>query len=348
MKKISIIGATGFGGIGLIEILLKHPKFELKQLIARKDIGSKISDIFPHLNGHCDLLVEPLESIDFEDLDLVFFSTPDKAGMSIIKDFFDKDIPVIDFSGDFRFTNLPDYEIYAQNKGMDTTHTTPNLLEKTVYGLAEKNKEEIKKSKIVGNPGCFAISSILASLPVASNNLIEGTTIICDGKTGVSGAGRSSGENNLYPQRYENINSYREAHHQHTVEVENILTIEANKKINLLFIPQIIPINRGILTTLYIDLTKKISTSEILELYTEYYKNDPFVEITDRSPGTADVKGSNRCLIKPFVDERTGKLVVISVIDNLLKGQSGNAVQNANIMMGFEEDLGIDYSGNYP
>jgi len=348
MKNVTIVGATGFGGIGLIEILLKHPKFKIKQLIARKDIGLSISTIFPHLSGYCDIIVDRFEKIDFTNLDLVFFSTPDKAGMTIIKDFREKQIPVIDFSGDFRFNSVSDYEIYAKNKGMDTVHHSSELLHESVYGLAEKNRDKIKNAQIVGNPGCFAISTILASLPVASNNLIEGSTIICDGKTGVSGAGRSSGESNLYPQRYDNINSYREAHHQHTVEVENILSKEANKKINLLFIPQIVPINRGIMTTLYMDLNKKLSTDEIYEIFTKYYQNDKFVKITQNSPGTSNVRGSNRCLIKPFIDKKTGKLVVISVIDNLLKGQSGNAIQNANIMMGFDEDLGIDFNGNYP
>jgi len=348
MKNVTIIGATGFGGLGLIEILLRHPGFQIKQLIARKDTGRPVSDIFPHLKGFCDITVESAENIDYKNVDLAFFSTPDRAGMTLIKDFYKNNIPVIDFSGDFRFHTTEDYRIYAENKGLNTAHLSPELLKESVYGLPEKFAEQIKKAKIVGNPGCLATGMILGLLPAIEEGIITSDTIVCDGKTGVSGAGKNSGEANLYPQRYENINTYREGSHQHLVEVENLINKSGKNEKKIFFVPQVVPMNRGILNTIYADIKEGYNTEKIRELYKNYYKNKPFVIITDKSPNTADVRGSNRCEIGILVDKRTGKLLITSVIDNLLKGQSGNAVQNANIMMGFDEKTGIDIPAFYP
>ncbi|PKL40614.1 MAG: N-acetyl-gamma-glutamyl-phosphate reductase [Spirochaetae bacterium HGW-Spirochaetae-1] len=347
MKNVTIIGATGFGGLGLIEILLRHPEFNIKQLVARKDTGIPVSDVFPHLKGYCDIIVDSPEKTDY-DTDLVFFSTPDRAGMTIINDFHKRSIPVIDFSGDFRFNNTADYGIYARNKGMEDTHLAPDILKETVYGLPEKFRDEIRNATVVGNPGCFAINMILALLPAAEEGIIVSDTIICDGKTGVSGAGKNSGEANLYPQRHENVNTYREGKHQHLVEVENIINLNGKSEKKILFVPQIVPLNRGILVTIYADIREGYTTDKVQKLYRDYYHNEPFILITDRSPNTADVRGSNRCEIRTMVDKRTGKLLITAVIDNLIKGQSGNAVQNANLIMGFEETLGINNPAFYP
>lgn len=348
MKKATIVGATGFGGLGLIEIILRHPGLEIKQLVARKDAGRPVSDVYPHLKGFCDLPVYTPEEIDYSGIDIAFFSTPDRAGMTLIREFQKKNIPVIDFSGDFRFRTLEDYAVYARNKGMEDTHLSADLLPKTVYGLPEKFADEISKAKIVGNSGCFAICMTLGLLPAVEAGILESETIVCDGKTGVSGAGKSSGEANLYPQRHENVNTYREGKHQHLVEVENILNRAGGKNVRILFVPQIVPLNRGILVTSYLDIKKGRDTAAILKLYQEYYRDKPFVEITDRSPHTAEVRGSNRCLVRPLVDERTGKLLVISAIDNLVKGQAGNAIQCANLMLGFDETAGLAIPAFYP
>lgn len=348
MKNALIVGATGFGGLGLIEILLRHPGFEIKQIVARRDAGTAISRVFPHLKGYCDLTVESPESISFDGIDIAFFSTPDRAGMTLIRQFYERGIPVIDYSGDFRFTRESDYAVYARNKGMETAHLSPELLAHAVYGLPEILAEEIKKARIVGNPGCFAVSMILGLLPAVERDLIDGRTVICDGKTGVSGAGKNPGEANFYPQRYENVNTYREGRHQHLVEVENILNSRSKKDVSLLFVPQIVPLNRGILTTIYADARKGLTSAEASEAYRDYYRGKPFVLITDSSPNTTDVRGSNRCEIRAMVDERTGKLFVTSVIDNLLKGQSGNAVQCANLMLGFKETEGLAALPFYP
>ena len=348
MKNVAIIGATGFGGLGLIEILLRHPEFRIKQLVARKDTGKKISDVFPHLRGFCDMTVCDSADVDYADIDLAFFSTPDRAGMTLIDDFFKRDIPVIDFSGDFRFLTTDDYAVYAGNKGMDQDHRAAPLLDHTVYGLPELYADRIKNARIVGNPGCFAISMILALLPAVSAGMITSKTIICDGKTGVSGAGKNPGEANFYPQRYENMNTYREGKHQHLVEVENILNAAGSSGKKILFVPQIVPINRGILITAYGEPKEGCTTKSLVDLYQEYYRDKPFVMVTETSPQSADVRGSNFCKIRPIIDPRTGMMVIISVIDNLLKGQSGNAVQNANIMFGLDETTGLMNPPFYP
>lgn len=347
MKRATIVGATGFGGLGLIEILLRHPEFEIKQLIARGAAGESVSDIFPHLRGWCDMRISPPEETDY-NADIVFFSTPDRTGMVTAGEFIKRGVPVIDFSGDFRFCNVADYARYAKNKGMDETHLAVELLANAVYGLPEKNRAQIAQAKLVGNPGCFATAMILGLLPAAEAGLIDGGTIICDGKTGVSGAGIRSGDANLYPQRHENMNTYREGRHQHIVEVENIINLCTDTDISLLFVPQIVPVSRGILMTMYADTVKGVTTEDVQKIYKDRYADEPFVMVTDTSPATAHVLASNRCEVRSLVDERTGKLFITSAIDNLMKGQAGNAVQNANIMLGLNETAGLAGPGIYP
>jgi N-acetyl-gamma-glutamyl-phosphate reductase len=348
MKNATIIGATGFGGLGLIEILLRHPEFKIKQLAARKDVGKRVNEVFPHLTGFCELMVESPEATDYSGIDIAFFSTPDRAGMTLINEFFKKGIPVIDFSGDFRFNDKETYAAYARFKGMEDKHLSPEILAHAVYGLPEINADRIKKAKVVGNPGCFAVSIMLGLLPAVEMGMADSQTIICDGKTGVSGAGKNPGEANFYPQRYENVNTYKEGKHQHIYEVENVLNSKSNKPVKVFFVPQIVPLNRGILSTMYAPAKSGLTTKKVMEAYKEYYKGKPFIMITDKSPNTTDVRGSNRCEIRPMVDERTGMLFVTSAIDNLVKGQAGNAVQNANIMLGFDETTGLNVPAFYP
>ncbi len=348
MKNAIIVGATGFGGLGLIEILTRHPEFKIKQLVARKDVGMFIHDVFPHLKGFCELKVESPEVINYSGIDLAFFSTPDRAGMTLIKNFFQKGIPVIDFSGDFRFNTIEEYSNYAKFKNMEDKHLSPDILKHTVYGLPEINADKIKNAKVIGNPGCYAVSIMLGLLPAVEMGLADSSTFICDGKSGVSGAGKNPGETNFYPQRHENINTYREGKHQHIFEVENVLSSKSKYPVKVLFIPQVIPIARGILSNLYAPVKVGYDTKKVIDAYKDYYKGKHFIIITDKSPNTSDVRGSNRCEIRPMVDERTGILFVTSVIDNLIKGQAGNAVQNANILFGFDEKSGLDVPAFYP
>lgn len=348
MKKAAIIGATGFGGLGLIDILSGHPGIEINFLSAL-DHGSRISSLFPHLRGICELPVMPPDSDIPDNTDIVFLSTPDQAGMKIARKYYDKKIPVIDFSGDFRFHTIADYRVYAENKGMNAGHDSADLIEKSVYGLPEKYSESIKTAPIIGNPGCFAMSMILGLLPVIEHGLVSPGTVVCDGKTGVSGAGINPGKANSYPLRYENTNTYREGKHQHLVEVENILNrTSSTGGFKIMFVPQIVPMNRGILTTIYADPCCAVNAEKLVELYTEYYGNSPFVQVSAGSPSTNEVRGTNRCVVSPRYDERTGKILIISVLDNLIKGQSGNAVQNANIRLGFDQETGLELNPFYP
>lgn len=347
MKKAAIVGATGFGGLGLIDLLTGHPGISIQSLSAL-DHGKKISDMYPHLKGICELPVMHPDESSLEDIDIAFFATPDQVGMNIIKKYYEKNIPVIDFSGDFRFSSIEDYSVYASNKNMSTVHKTDDLLKKSVYGLPEKYRDQIKTAPIIGNPGCFSIAMILALLPLSEAGEISSETIICDGKTGVSGAGINPGKANSYPLRYEAANSYKEGQHQHLVEVENLINISGVKNHSVFFVPQIIPMNRGIIVTSYLDTKSDLSEKDLNDLYADYYRESPFVLVSNISPSTAEVRGTNRCVIKPVRDKRTGKVLIISVIDNLMKGQSGNAVQNANIRLGFEETAGLDITPFYP
>jgi N-acetyl-gamma-glutamyl-phosphate reductase len=341
MKKALVIGATGFGGLGLIDILAKHPEIEIAQISAI-DHGKKISDIYPHLCGICDLEVKSPDNIKIDGVDIVFFATPDQVGMNIAKNFYDKKIPIIDFSGDFRFQNIGDYKNYAKNKNMDENHASPELLVESVYGLPEINYDKIRTAQIIGNPGCFAMAMIFGLIPAIKNKLIKDGSIMCDGKTGVSGAGINPGRANSYPLRYENSNTYKEGKHQHLVEVENLI----NHKI--FFVPQIVPMNRGILMTIYADSAGTIDSESLSNIYKEYYKDSPFVNIINTSPNTSEIRGTNRCNIKVLSDNRTGKILIVSVLDNLVKGQSGNAVQNANIRLGLDQTTGLNLNTIYP
>jgi len=347
MKNAAIIGATGFGGLGLIDLLTSHPEINIK-VLAALDHGESISKMYPHLRGICDLMVTDPEMTDLDNIDIAFLATPDQVGMKIIRKFYERNIPVIDFSGDFRFSNIEDYKIYAANKGMSAEHSAPELLADSVYGLPEINRDLIKTAPIIGNPGCFAMAMILALLPLSEAGGIDSDTIICDGKTGVSGAGINPGQANSYPLRYEAANSYKEGKHQHLVEVENIISRSCGTDKKIFFVPQIIPMNRGIIVTTYVDIKDSYTDESLYSLYSNYYKESPFVFVSHTSPSTSEVRGTNRCVIRAISDKRTGKVVIISVIDNLIKGQSGNAIQNANIRLGFDENTGLNITPLYP
>ena len=350
MKKALIIGATGFGGLGLIDILAKHPEIEIVEISAI-DYGKKISNMYPHLCGICDLEVKSPDNIEADGADIVFLATPDQVGMNLARKFYDKKIPIIDFSGDFRFRNLDDYKKYAINKNMDENHSSPDLLSEAVYGLPEVNFDKISTAPIIGNPGCFAMAMILGLIPAVKNKLIKNGTIICDGKTGVSGAGINPGKANSYPIRYENSNTYKEGKHQHLVEVENLINSLNDKKIDdhkIFFVPQIVPMNRGILMTIYAESNKSIDSESLSDIYKEYYQNSPFVNVMNSSPNTSEIRGTNRCNIKVFSDNRTGKILIVSALDNLVKGQSGNAIQIANIRLGLDQTTGLNLNTIYP
>ena len=349
--KVGIIGAGGYGGCGAIELLLGHPRAEIGGLIDKQDVGKPISDLYPHLKGFCDLpLIDPGDPNRPDDFDVVFFATPDGVGQKEARYWLDKGVKVVDYSGDFRFNDPETYRGYAARIGKTQGHLSPELLPLSVYGLAELHRKEIARSNLVGNPGCFAVSCILGLAPALKSGIIETESIICDAKTGVSGAGKTPNPTFHYPARYDAVNAYKVSGHQHVYEIERETGLVAGKDIRITFTPHVLPMCRGILTTIYGQLRQGEGIKSVEETYRSFYKGEAFVRVF--GPGkiltTADVRGSNFCNLSLNVDERTGKMIVVSLIDNLVKGQAGSAVQNMNIMFGLEETAGLLRPGQYP
>ncbi|NOX96511.1 MAG: N-acetyl-gamma-glutamyl-phosphate reductase [Nitrospirae bacterium] len=347
MLKVGIVGATGYGGEELIRLLLSHPEVEITVLAAKME-GEKlsISEIFPAFEGKIDL---PCSDLDIEkmaaDSELVFLALPHKVSMEMAARFLSLGKKVIDFSADYRFNEAQIYEEWYEVK-----HTRKELLKEAVYGLPELNREEIKQARLIANPGCYPTSVILGAAPLVSRGLVDPENIIADSKTGVSGAGRWPGKGFHFGEIQENFKAYKVAGHRHQPEMEEQLGRLAREKTRITFTPHLAPMKRGILSTIYMNLKKKESPEELRQIYKDFYEDEPFVRITepDKFPETKDVWGSNYCHIGFKVDERAGRAIVISAIDNLIKGASGQAVQNMNIMWGFEEDEGLDHLGPRP
>jgi len=349
--KVGIIGAGGYGGCGAVELLFGHPRAEIVALIEKQDVGKAMSDLYPHLKGFCDLpLIDPDDPDCPEDFDVVFFATPDGVGQKGAASFLRKGVKVIDYSGDFRFNDLETYKGYAARIGRAQDHGSPDLLPESVYGLAELHRKEIAGANLVGNPGCFAVSCILGLAPALKAGIIEAESIICDAKTGVSGAGKNPSPTFHYPARYDAMNAYRISGHQHVYEIERELGLVAGFDLMLTFTPHVVPLSRGILTTIYGHLKSGQDIGTVEEAYRSFYKDETFVRVfgPERPLISTDVRGSNFCNLSLNVDERTGKLIVVSLIDNLVKGQAGSAVQNMNVMFGIEESAGLLKPGLYP
>lgn len=351
MIRVKVVGATGYGGVGITELLLQHPEAKLCALVARDDVGLPISTVYPHLDGFCDLPVlaadDPRAN---EPADIVFFSTPDQVGMNTARGELAKGAKVIDYSGDFRFTTAEAYADYATRIGKTPTHASPDLLGNNAYGLAELHRAEISHAKIVGNPGCFASSCILGMSPAVKHGLVEPYSIICDCKSGVSGAGKKVSPTFHYPARYEQMNAYKLAGHQHVCEVERELSLQAGRDIKITFTAQVVPVCRGILSTLYGTLTTPMTEAEVIELYREFFKDSPFMRIygSTAAIGTLHVRGTNFCNLVVSVDTRVNRLRIVAHIDNLMKGQAGSALQNMNLMFGLPETTGLHRPGIYP
>jgi len=351
MIKAKIIGATGYGGVGIVELLLRHPEVEITALVAKDEVGKPLSHFYPHLSGFCDMMVHPADSEAAQaPADVVFFSTPDGIGMQLAQAELDRGAKLIDYSGDFRFNNPEDYAEYARRIGRDTTHKAPELLARSVYGLPELGLGTAADADIVGNPGCFAVSCLLGLAPAAKHALVDPQTLICDCKTGVSGAGKKPNAAFHFPSRYDNMNAYKLAGHQHVCEVELNLEKLAGHPMPVTFTAQVVPATRGILSCLYGTLASGISAEQVQEAYAEFYRNQSFVRLytRDDSVGTAQVRGSNYCNVVVDVDERTRRLRVVSHIDNLMKGQAGSALQNMNLLFGFPETQALDFPGSIP
>ena len=329
MTKAGIINVTGYAGVELARLLHQHPQVDLVSVTGRSLIGQKLADVFPHL-ADIDLAIES----EIADVDVAFSALPHGSSAEpLIK----KGVKVVDISADFR---LKDAAVYEEWYGVK--HPAPELLDKAAYGLPELHREEIAKSSIIANPGCYPTSAILALAPATQNNLIE-SDIIVDSKSGVSGAGRTLSLTVHYSEINENTSAYALDGHRHMPEIMQELAAPS-----VLFLPHLIPMTRGILSSCYTKLKKGVSKEQVRKLYDDFYSGEPFVRVVNTPPQTKQTWGNNTCLIYPSVDLRTNRLIVISCIDNLVKGAAGQAVQNMNLMLGIPETTGLDYLAVYP
>jgi len=347
MVKVRVIGALGYGGIGIIELLVRHPEVEIVSLCDVDSVGTRLSELYPHLQGHCDEKIGKLEDELTKTVDVTFCATPDRVGMGLAESLRAKGSKVIDYSGDFRFADETEYREYARRIGLEPEHLCPDLLAKSEYGLTELNREKIGQTAIVGNPGCFAVSCILGMAPLFATDLIEKEKVICDCKTGSSGAGKKPRPQFHYPNLYENMFTYRLSGHQHVLEVELALERLAGTRPTVILTPQVVPLCRGIMSTLYIPWRRAVTEQELVELFRGFYRSSPFVRVMDKVEN-ALVRQTNYCYLKPTVDERGGMIRVVSHIDNLMKGQSGSALQNMNVMFGLDETMGLGVPAKLP
>jgi N-acetyl-gamma-glutamyl-phosphate reductase len=337
--RVGIIGATGYTGVELIRFLLHHPEVEIAALTSQKYAGIAIDRVFPSLTERLQVTCEEL-SVDrvSEKVDFVFTAVPHKTAMETVPLFYRRGKKVVDLSADFRFKDAAVYETWYQK------HSSADLLPEAVYGLPELHRESIRKASIVGNPGCYPTGALIGLVPLVKHGLISLENIIVDAKSGVSGAGREVVLESLFCEVNEGVKAYKIFEHRHTPEIEQELSQLVRKDVRVTFVPHLIPMDRGILTTLYVTLAKKVKTEEVLTAFKEYYRGEPFVRIYPKAklPNTRDVKGSNYCDIGVSVSEKDDRMVVVTAIDNLVKGASGQAIQNMNIMLGFPETTGLD------
>lgn len=353
MVRAQIVGATGYGGLGMTELLLRHPDITVTSLLAKQDVGKAISDVYPHLRGFCDMMVQDAnpDSVG-ANADLVIFATPDGVGQSYAQQLLTAGLKVIDYSGDFRFQSTDTYARYARRHPsvQGKPHLAEALLPESVFGIPELYREQIAGARLVGNPGCFAVAMILGLAPAVRAGIIDPGSIICDGKTGISGAGKKPSATHHFPERNENVTPYRMANHQHEVEVSVTLEALSGEDVAVTFVPHLVPITRGIIVTSYATLRTDVTQAQAQELYAEIYQNEPFVRVLPAgvAPGLKGVLGSNLCDLSLAVDEDNGRLVIAASIDNLLKGQAGVALQNINIMHGFPETTGLSRVPSYP
>jgi len=347
MVKVGIIGASGYTGAELLRLLTNHPEVKISYVTANKYAGQKVSTLYPNFYGICDLTFEKFDlDVAKEKAELFFVALPHGTAMDIVPGLLGENLKVIDLSGDFRFPKKDVYESWYK-----MSHKHPELLGTAVYGLVEMNREKIKGSNFISNPGCFPTGSTLGIAPLLKEEIIFENDIIVDALTGVSGAGRGTKEGAHYCSCDENVSSYKiGGTHQHIPEMEQEMGKILSKEIKLTFAPHLASFSRGIYSTIYCKLKKNISTEELLKIYDDFYKDDYFVKVLPKGvyPEVKSVAGSNFCQIGLEADKRTGRVIVVSAIDNLVKGASGQAIQNMNLMCGFDEKEGLEAVGLVP
>lgn len=344
--RAAIVGSTGYGGVELIRLLAAHPQVTVTSVISSSSAGSPIAEGYPHLTEIC---TDTLDAVDPELIrgkaDLVFLATPHGVSMKLAPTFLAAGLKVIDLSGDFR---LQDPEAYRAWYKRDPAASED--ISRAVYGLCEIFGQQVADQPFISNPGCYPTAATLALYPAVQAGWIDAGSIIIDAKSGVSGAGRGLSLGNHFAEVNENFKAYKLNKHQHTPEIEQVLAHAAGKPVTVTFSPHLVPMTRGIMCTTYATLTGERTDADFVELYRKFYEGRPFVRVrpVGQYPATKEVWGSNYCDIGFDVDERTGRVTIVSVIDNLVKGAAGQAIQNLNLMMGWDETLGLTFTPAYP
>lgn len=342
MINVGIVGGTGYTGVELLRLLAHHPEVTLKVITSRSEAGMPVSDLFPNLRGHVDLIFSEPDVDALAACDVVFFATPHCVAMALVPELMKRGTRIIDLSADFR---LQDVALWEQWYNMP--HTCPDIIPQAVYGLPEINREKIKSAQLIAVPGCYPTATQLGFLPLLKAGVIDPTQLIADVKSGVSGAGRKASVRALLSEASEDLSAYAVAGHRHLPEIKQGLKIISNEEVGLTFVPHLTPMIRGIHATLYAQLTQDV---DLQSLYEQQFANTPFVDVMPPGshPSTRSVRGTNTCRIAIYQPQNSNTVVVLSVIDNLVKGASGQAIQNMNILFGFDESTAINMIAALP
>jgi N-acetyl-gamma-glutamyl-phosphate reductase len=344
--RVFICGGSGYTGGELLRILSKHPEVVVTGVTSERSADKPVVDLFPNLLKYSNLKYEKLKTSEIvKKADFFFMALPHAQSQEAVNFFFSHGKKVIDISADFRLRNAKTYEEWYK-----VPHRFNAALKKAVYGLPEIYRKKIAKAELVANPGCYPTCAILGLYPAIKNQLIDVHSIVIDAKSGVSGAGRTADNRFSYCEVSEGFKAYSLVNHRHTPEIEQEISVLAGKQIKVNFTPHLVPIDRGILTTIYARISKKINTENVLKIFKKQYAEEPFVNVLDEGifPNVKNVRGINTCDIGLMVNERTETLIIVTAIDNLVKGASGQAVQNMNIMMGFDEKTALDMVALHP
>lgn len=346
MVKVGIIGSTGYAGQEIVRILLRHPEAKIVWYGSRSYIDRRYSEVFGNMFQIVDDICKGENMSELASrVDVIFTATPQGLCGSLVNEEILSKVKIIDLSADFRIKDVEKYE-----KWYGIHHESPDFIVEAVYGLCEINREDIKKARLIANPGCFPTCSILSVYPLAKEGIIDMDSLIIDAKSGTSGAGRGAKVQNLYCEVNENIKAYGVATHRHTPEIEDQLSYASGENVILNFTPHLVPMNRGILVTAYAKLKKQVSYEDLRKLYDKYYQNEYFVRVLDKDvpPETRWVEGSNFVDVNFKIDPRTNRVIMMGAMDNLVKGAAGQAVQNMNLLFGFKENLGLEMPPVFP
>lgn len=343
MIKVGIVGGTGYTGVELLRLLARHPQVELIAITSRKEAGMPVAEMFPNLRGHVDLKFCDPQHAGLENCDVVFFATPNGIAMQQVRELLAAGVRVIDLAADFR---IKDVAVWQTWYGME--HACPELVAEAVYGLPEVNREQIKTARLVANPGCYPTAVQLGFLPLLEAGIVDTQYLIADAKSGVSGAGRKAEVHTLFPEAADNFKAYGASGHRHLPEISQGLAGFAGSAVGLTFVPHLTPLIRGIHATLYARVVQK--DIDLQSIFETRYRNELFVDVLPAGshPETRSVRGANTCRIAWHRPQGGDTVVILSVIDNLVKGASGQAVQNMNIMFGLSESMGLDLIGLLP